>query len=151
MVSLVANFIYNLWGIWRSTLKLQWNYKLKDSPWRACADVIQAVVGGNNEINCQFPAAACGQTNENSCQKKVLGCNSFVWKQIKTCGCDSRGRFEEPVAVFCTACVVEAYAYMHKKNIMYRDLKPENLMLDVRGYVKLVSQRRNLFTYFYEL
>lgn len=50
-----------------------------------------------------------------------------------------RGRFDEPVAVFCTACVVEAYAYMHKKNIMYRDLKPENLMLDSKGYVKLVG------------
>lgn len=49
-----------------------------------------------------------------------------------------RGRFDEPVAVFCTACVVEAYAYLHKKNIMYRDLKPENLMLDAKGYVKLV-------------
>lgn len=52
--------------------------------------------------------------------------------------CDVRGRFDEPVAVFCTACVVEAYAYLHKKNIMYRDLKPENLMLDVKGYIKLV-------------
>lgn len=50
-----------------------------------------------------------------------------------------RGRFSEPIAVFCTACVVEAYAYLHKKNIMYRDLKPENLMLDIKGYVKLVS------------
>lgn len=50
-----------------------------------------------------------------------------------------RGRFDEPVAVFCTACVVEAYAYLHKKNIMYRDLKPENLMLDVRGYIKVVG------------
>lgn len=50
-----------------------------------------------------------------------------------------RGRFDEPIAVFCTACVVEAYAYLHKKNIMYRDLKPENLMLDIKGYVKLVS------------
>lgn len=49
-----------------------------------------------------------------------------------------RGRFDEHVAVFCSACVVEAYVYLHKKNIMYRDLKPENLMLDVKGYVKLV-------------
>lgn len=50
-----------------------------------------------------------------------------------------RGRFDEPTAVFCTACVVEAFAYLHKKSIMYRDLKPENLMLDVKGYVKLVT------------
>ncbi|KAI1897232.1 hypothetical protein AGOR_G00081150 [Albula goreensis] len=47
--------------------------------------------------------------------------------------------FDEPIAVFCTACVVEAYAYLHKKGILYRDLKPENLMLDRRGYVKLVD------------
>ncbi|KAM6915408.1 cGMP-dependent protein kinase 2 [Xenentodon cancila] len=57
-----------------------------------------------------------------------------IWTKLKEVG-----RFDEPVAVFCTACVVEAYAYLHKKNIMYRDLKPENLMLDARGYVKLVD------------
>ncbi|CAK6962310.1 cGMP-dependent protein kinase 1 [Scomber scombrus] len=57
-----------------------------------------------------------------------------IWTKLKEVG-----RFDEPVAMFCTACVVEAYAYLHKKNIMYRDLKPENLMLDVRGYVKLVD------------
>lgn len=56
-----------------------------------------------------------------------------------------RGRFDEPIAVFCSACVVEAYAYLHKKNIMYRDLKPENLMLDVKGYVKLVSAPLQLY------
>ncbi|KAG8011290.1 cGMP-dependent protein kinase 1 [Nibea albiflora] len=57
-----------------------------------------------------------------------------IWTKLKEVG-----RFDEPVAMFCTACVVEAYAYLHKKNIMYRDLKPENLMLDVKGYVKLVD------------
>ncbi|KAF5891949.1 cGMP-dependent protein kinase 1-like, partial [Clarias magur] len=50
-----------------------------------------------------------------------------------------RRRFEENIAVFIAACVVEAYAYLHKKDIMYRDLKPENLMLDTRGYIKLVD------------
>ncbi|XP_039981661.1 cGMP-dependent protein kinase 1 [Xiphias gladius] len=57
-----------------------------------------------------------------------------IWTKLKEVG-----RFDEPIAVFCTACVVEAYAYLHKKSIMYRDLKPENLMLDVKGYVKLVD------------
>ncbi|XP_032440390.1 cGMP-dependent protein kinase 2 [Xiphophorus hellerii] len=57
-----------------------------------------------------------------------------IWTKLKEVG-----RFDEPVAVFCTACVVEAYSYLHKKSIMYRDLKPENLMLDMKGYIKLVD------------
>ncbi|KAG5277568.1 hypothetical protein AALO_G00119100 [Alosa alosa] len=56
-----------------------------------------------------------------------------IWTKLKEVG-----RFDEPVAVFCTACVVEAFAYLHKKGIMYRDLKPENLLLDERGYIKLI-------------
>ncbi|KAK2856252.1 hypothetical protein Q5P01_004987 [Channa striata] len=57
-----------------------------------------------------------------------------MWTKLKEVG-----RFDEPIAVFCAACVVEAYAYLHKKNIMYRDLKPENLMMDLKGYVKLID------------
>uniref|UniRef100_A0A803YC92 Protein kinase domain-containing protein n=1 Tax=Meleagris gallopavo TaxID=9103 RepID=A0A803YC92_MELGA len=47
--------------------------------------------------------------------------------------------FEEPLAVFCSACVVEGLEYLHGHGIVYRDLKPENLMLDQLGYVKLVD------------
>ncbi|KAF3823919.1 hypothetical protein GH733_006923 [Mirounga leonina] len=50
-----------------------------------------------------------------------------------------RGSFEDSTTRFYTACVVEAFAYLHSKGIIYRDLKPENLILDHRGYTKLVD------------
>ncbi|XP_035652730.1 cGMP-dependent protein kinase 1-like isoform X1 [Oncorhynchus keta] len=50
-----------------------------------------------------------------------------------------RGSFEDSTTRFYTACVVEAFAYLHSKGIIYRDLKPENLILDHKGYAKLVD------------
>uniref|UniRef100_A0A3B5ANU6 cGMP-dependent protein kinase n=1 Tax=Stegastes partitus TaxID=144197 RepID=A0A3B5ANU6_9TELE len=50
-----------------------------------------------------------------------------------------RGSFEDSTTRFYTGCVVEAFAYLHAKGIIYRDLKPENLILDGRGYAKLVD------------
>lgn len=48
--------------------------------------------------------------------------------------------FPENVARFMAACVIEAFQYLHSKDIIYRDLKPENLMLDKYGYIKLVRK-----------
>jgi cGMP-dependent protein kinase len=42
-------------------------------------------------------------------------------------------------AQFITACVVSVFEYIHAKNICYRDLKPENLMIDAIGYIKMVD------------
>ena len=50
---------------------------------------------------------------------------------------ESQGRLNEDKARFFMACVVSAFEYLHIKQIVYRDLKPENLVLDFRGYLKL--------------
>eukprot|EP01029_Cantina_marsupialis_P020328 TRINITY_DN4767_c0_g1_i1.p1 TRINITY_DN4767_c0_g1~~TRINITY_DN4767_c0_g1_i1.p1 ORF type:complete len:1041 (-),score=292.86 TRINITY_DN4767_c0_g1_i1:1478-4600(-) len=43
------------------------------------------------------------------------------------------------VARFYTANVILALEYLHSRGIMYRDIKPENLVLNEKGYLKLID------------
>uniref|UniRef100_A0A8D3DXL0 cGMP-dependent protein kinase n=1 Tax=Scophthalmus maximus TaxID=52904 RepID=A0A8D3DXL0_SCOMX len=57
-----------------------------------------------------------------------------IWSLLR-----DRGSFDDATARFCVGCVTEAFDYLHRKGVLYRDLKPENLMLDTEGYIKLVD------------
>jgi len=46
--------------------------------------------------------------------------------------------FDKP-AHFYVASVVSMFTYMHNLKVVYRDLKPENLLLDKKGFLKLVD------------
>jgi len=46
------------------------------------------------------------------------------------------GRFTDEVAKFYAAEVVLAWEYIHSRSIIYRDLKPENLLINADGHLK---------------
>ena len=53
------------------------------------------------------------------------------------------GRFSSSAARFYVAQAALVLEYLHCQQIVYRDLKPENLLLDSSGYLKVIGANLN--------
>ena len=49
------------------------------------------------------------------------------------------GGYDIEDSKFYAACVVSCFEHVHALGCAYRDLKPENLLLDADGYLKMVD------------
>jgi hypothetical protein len=49
------------------------------------------------------------------------------------------GRYSEEIACFYASQIVLTFEYLHYLNIIYRDLKPENVLYDASGYIKITD------------
>jgi serine/threonine protein kinase len=54
-------------------------------------------------------------------------------------GTDTYGGLPESAAKFFAAGILEGLTHMHQRQIVYRDLKPENVLLDHDGYAVIVD------------
>jgi CRP-like cAMP-binding protein len=77
-------------------------------------------------LKCQSKKAIC----DNCLQDHILNERKILLQL---------NQLEEQEAKFYGAQVLLAFGHIHSKQIAYRDLKPENLVLDSDGYIKIVD------------
>jgi cGMP-dependent protein kinase len=64
---------------------------------------------------------------------------SYIYEKTNTVKRSQGGGFDMAAVKFYSANVVLAFKHLHNKGIAYRDLKPENLLIDSKGYLKMID------------
>ncbi|GLJ24573.1 hypothetical protein SUGI_0469530 [Cryptomeria japonica] len=88
------------------------------------------------KIDFPFIVNLLGYAQDKECIYLILEyvCGGELFRHLR-----HWGRFSEPTARFYAAQVLLSFEYLHSRNIIYRDLKPENLLLDEMGYIKVAD------------
>lgn len=64
---------------------------------------------------------------------------SYIYEKTNTVKRCQAGGFEMSAVKFYAANVILAFKHLHNKGIAYRDLKPENLLVNANGYLKMID------------
>ena len=64
---------------------------------------------------------------------------SYIYEKTDTVTRCAAGGFEMSAVKFYSANVILAFKHLHSRGIAYRDLKPENLLIDHEGYIKVID------------
>lgn len=51
----------------------------------------------------------------------------------------NKGQFTAENTLFYICEIISVLGYLHQKKIVYRDIKPENLLLDSEGHLKFTD------------
>lgn len=81
------------------------------------------------------------ETDEESFMLMTLCTGGELWSVLhyKDDGGKWHAGVKEESARFYALIIADTLAYMHRKNVLFRDLKPENVLLDAVGYPNIID------------